>query len=129
MSRARWPVERRKADEMKRVAMYIRVSTDSQERDGSSLDSQERACREFADHAGWQTVATIRDTMSGYTLDRPGMEQLRALVRQRSADVVLAYAVDRLSRNQNQIGVLFDELQSAGVTLECVTEKFEDSAV
>lgn len=42
---------------------------------------------------------------------------------------MLAYAVDRLSRNQNQIGVLFDEAQNARVRLEFVTEKFEDSAI
>ena len=28
-------------------------------------------------------------------------------------DVVVAYAVDRLSRNQNHIGVLFDEVERA----------------
>lgn len=91
--------------------------------------SQEQACVTFAEQAGWRTAATIRDPASGYTLDRPGIERLRALVREGGADVVLAYAVDRLSRNQNQIGVLFDELQTGGVTLECVTERFEDSAV
>ena len=42
---------------------------------------------------------------------------------------MLAYAVDRLSRNQNQIGVLFDEIQQAGARLEFVTERFEDTAV
>jgi hypothetical protein len=51
----------------------------------------------------------------------PVPQRLRALgghVRralcERGADVVVAYAVDRVSRNQNQIGVLFDEVQQAG---------------
>ncbi len=43
--------------------------------------------------------------------------------------MVIAYAVDRLSRNQNQVGVLFDEVEQAGVLLEFVTENFEDTAV
>ena len=43
--------------------------------------------------------------------------------------MVVAYAVDRLSRNQNHIGVLFDELERAGARLEIVTEKFEDTAM
>lgn len=72
-------------------------------------------------------MARIRDTASGYTLDRPGMNQVRQLLRQGAVDVLLAHAVDRLSRNQNHIGVLFDEVQQAGVRLECVTEKFEDT--
>ena len=43
--------------------------------------------------------------------------------------MVVAYAVDRLSRNQNHIGVLFDEVEQAGARLEFVTEKFEDTAI
>src|SRR5690348_4065607 len=104
-----------------RSAIYLRVSTDGQERDGTSLDSQEAACRAFARDAGWRVVEIIRDTASGYTLDRPGMERLRGLLRDGAADVVLAHAVDRLSRNQNHIGVLFDDIQRVGATLECVT--------
>ena len=31
-----------------RAIVYSRVSTDAQERDGTSLDTQERACLDFA---------------------------------------------------------------------------------
>jgi site-specific DNA recombinase len=44
-------------------------------------------------------------------------------------DRVVVYAVDRLSRNQNHIGVLFEEVQQADARLEVVTEKFEDTAI
>ncbi|MDA0353823.1 MAG: recombinase family protein, partial [Chloroflexi bacterium] len=53
----------------------------------------------------------------------------RGALRRGEADVVVAYAVDRLSRNQNHIGVLFDEVQQAGAVLEFATERFEDTAV
>ena len=43
-------------------------------------------------------------------------ERLRLLLR-----------VDRLSRNQNHIGVLFDEVEQAGAQLQFVTERFEDT--
>ena len=43
-------------------------------------------------------VERIRDTASGFTLDRPGMEQIRQLLRQGVVDVVVCYAVDRLSK-------------------------------
>ena len=36
-----------------RALIYSRVSTDAQERDGTSLDTQERACREYAQAKGW----------------------------------------------------------------------------
>jgi site-specific DNA recombinase len=111
------------------VVICVRVSTEGQERDGTSLDSQQRACHEFAIASGWQVVECVRDTASGYTLDRAGIERQRSLIRQGAADVVVAHAVDRLSRNQNHIGVLFDEFQGNGVKLEFVTERFEDTAV
>ncbi len=86
-----------------RAITYARVSTDAQERDGTSLDTQERACREFARTHGWHVVEAVRDAASGFSLDRPGIERVRQRLRAGVVDVVIAYAVDRLSRNQNQI--------------------------
>jgi site-specific DNA recombinase len=112
-----------------RCIIYTRVSTDAQERDGTSLDTQLVACRDYATGQGWSVQLEIRDSASGYTLDRIGIDQVRRLLREGGTDVVLAFAVDRLSRNQNHIGVLFDEANQAGVKLDFVTEKFEDTAV
>lgn len=112
-----------------RAIVYSRVSTDAQERDGTSLDTQERACAELAQAAGWSVIETIRDAASGYTLERPGITRIRRLMTDGKVDVVIAYAVDRLSRNQNHIGVLFDEAEQCGARLEFATEKFEDTAV
>jgi len=77
---------------------------------------------------GWTLVESIRDSASGASLDRPGIERLRLLLRQGSVDMIVAYAVDRRSRNQSHIGVLFDEVEQAGAQLQFVTEKFEDTA-
>jgi len=111
-----------------RAVVYSRVSTDAQERDGTSLDTQERACEEYVNANGWVLVESIRDTASGSSLDRPGIEKLRLLLRECTVGVVVAYDVDRLSRNQNQIEVLFDEAEQAGTQLQFVMEKFEDTA-
>lgn len=109
--------------------VYSRVSTDVQERDGTSLDTQERACVDFATERGWQVTRRIRDAASGASLERSGMQDLRELLKTGEIDVVISYAVDRLSRSQNHIGVLFDEFEQAGVRFEFVTERFEDTAV
>ena len=81
-----------------RTIVYSRVSTDAQERDGTSLDTQERASQEYVEANGWTLVESIRDSASGASLDRPGIERLRSLLRQGSVDMIVAYAVDRLSR-------------------------------
>ena len=63
-----------------RALVYSRVSTDAQERDGTSLDTQESACVEYAESNGWMVVERIRDTASGFTLDRQGIERAVELV-------------------------------------------------
>lgn len=112
-----------------RAILYSRVSTDAQERDGTSLATQERACAEFAESQHWLVTDAIRDTASGFSLERPGIERVRQAVRKGHVDVVVAYAVDRLSRNQNHIGVIFDELEQHQTKLQFVTENFEDTAI
>ena len=82
-------------------AVYTRVSTDSQEVEGTSLDSQLEACLAKAKELGYETSEeyTIRETYSGLTLDRPRLSELRQWVRDKEVDAVVAYTLDRLSRD------------------------------
>ena len=47
-----------------RAIVYSRVSTDAQERDGTSLDSQESASQEYVGANGWMLLESIKDTAS-----------------------------------------------------------------
>jgi site-specific DNA recombinase len=112
-----------------RAVIYCRVSSDIQE-DNYSLPTQEAGCRRYCEQHGYQIVAVFSDVHTGAQYrTRPGLSQLRELVRQRAVDVVVAYAVDRLSRNQAHIYILIEEFAEYGARLELVTEAFEDSAV
>lgn len=115
---------------MTRAAIYVRVSTDRQEDEGTSLVTQESRSREYCDTRGYQIVETISDTWTGSQYrERPGLTRLRELVRGRQIDVVVAHAIDRLSRNQAHLYILAEEFTDHGCRLEFVTESFEDSAV
>ena len=70
----------------------------------------------------------LRDTASGFTLERPGLERVRALAAAGQVDVVLAHALDRLSRKQTHVAILVEEMEQHGVALRFVTEDFEDTA-
>ena len=65
-----------------RTVVYSRVSTDGQERDGTSLDTQERESLEHVRSNGWDVIGWIRYVASGHTLDRPGIEKLRGMLRE-----------------------------------------------
>lgn len=61
--------------------------------------------------------------------ERPRLTELRAAAKRGEVAVVVAYAVDRLSRKQAHLAIVADELEQAGVRLEFVTERFEETAV
>ena len=108
--------------------VYSRVSTDAQERDGTSLATQERACIEYAASRGFAVVDRVRDTASGFTLERSGLARVRSEALAGDIDVVLAYALDRLSRKQTHVAILVEEMEQLGVAIDFVTEDFEDTA-
>jgi site-specific DNA recombinase len=112
-----------------RAAIYCRVSSAGQE-DGYSLETQEARCRAFAADRGWAVAAVFRDVHTGAEWrERPGLSRLRDAVRSNDVDVVIAFALDRLSRKQAHVAILAEEIAEAGVRLEFVTERFEDTAV
>src|SRR5215211_3190093 len=114
-------------DRSKRVAIYCRVSSAGQE-ENSSLDTQEATCRSYAAQQGWDIAGVYREVFTGAELfDRPQLGRLRESVRAGEADVVLAYALDRLSRNQAHLGFLLSEWDHHGVRLNLVTEEFDET--
>src|SRR5215213_8001360 len=109
--------------------LYSRVATTNQGSDEDPLDVQERACQILARTCGWTVVESVRDTAGGFSLDRRGIERVRRALRDGGADVIVAYAIDRLARNQQKLAVCVDEVEEAGARLDIVAERFEDTAV
>ncbi len=111
-----------------RCAIYARVSTGSQEQDGTSLDTQEASCRRYAAAEGYVVSSVYREVHTGADLfERSQLSALREVVRRGEVDVVLAHALDRLTRNQAHLGVILSEAEYAGVAVELVTERLEDT--
>ena len=104
-----------------RTAIYARYSTDLQ-RD-ASLDDQIRACREFAGRQGLDVVEVYTDrATSGASLMRSGIQKLMRDARTGQFDVVIAHALDRLSRNQADIATIYQQFQFSDVAIETVSE-------
>ena len=104
-----------------RAAIYARFSTDLQ--NARSAEDQLRVCRDYAERQGWQVVEVYSDlAISGTTNNRPGLNALLAAADARSFDVVLAEALDRVSRNQADTAHIFQRLQFADVRLCTISE-------
>ena len=114
----------------RRAAVYARVSTAKQEDEGTSLDTQEAACRAYCGERGYAVVEphVYREVWSGAELwDRPKLSEVRAAGRERAVDVIVAYCIDRLSRDPVHLGVIVSEAEHKGVAVEFVTEPLDDS--
>ena len=107
---------------MTRVALYARYSSDNQ-RD-ASIEDQFRICREQAKREQWQIVATYKDAgISGASMIlRPGIQMLLQDAQRGAFDVVLAEALDRVSRDQADVATLFKHLRFANVPLITLAE-------
>jgi DNA invertase Pin-like site-specific DNA recombinase len=106
---------------MTRAVIYARYSSDNQ-RD-ASIDDQVRQCRARIEQEGWQVAEIYSDhAISGATTLRPGYQRMLEDARAARFDVLVAEALDRLSRDQENIAGLFKQLSFAGVKLVTLSE-------
>ena len=104
-----------------RAVIYARYSSDNQ-RD-ASIEDQIRLCRKRVDREGYSLTEVYTDhAVSGATTLRPGYQKLLEDARNGAFDIVIAEALDRLSRDQEDVAGLYKQLSFAGVTLLTVAE-------
>lgn len=108
---------------------YCRVSTEEQAAEGFSIDGQAEKLRAYAELNDLGPVMLIEDPgRSGKNLERPGLQQLLAMVEQRRVTNVLVWRLDRLSRNLGDLILLADTFGRNGVGLHSFTEKIDLSS-
>ena len=104
-----------------KVAIYARYSSENQRE--ASIEDQFRICREFARKQGWTIAGEYSDhAISGATLMRPGFQAMMAEALRGRVDVVMAEALDRFSRDQEDTAGLFKRLTFAGVGIVTLAE-------
>ena len=83
-----------------RVAIYARVSTDEQAREGFSIPAQLRMLEAWATIKGATDISTyVDDGYSGKNLNRPQIQRMLEHCRNHAHDAVLVWRLDRLSRS------------------------------
>lgn len=89
----------------KRVAIYLRVSTNKQE-----LSNQKVPLKQFVRNMKWKRYKIYKDIVTGKSVNekiRPGFDELFKDARQRMFDIVLFWDLSRFSR----AGALFTLLR------------------
>jgi site-specific DNA recombinase len=105
-----------------RAAIYARYSSDLQSE--ASIDDQVRLCREHAERDGMTVAEVYTDyAISGGNLsNRPGILSLLDAAKRSAFDVVVAEALDRISRDQEDIAAIYKRLSHAEVRIVTISE-------
>ena len=100
---------------MKRIAIYLRVSTSKQE-----TSNQRRELEAVAKRSGWEIVKVFEDAgISGAKGrdQRPGLDALLKAVNAKEFDMVAAWSVDRLGRSLTDLLGILQHLKDERVDL------------
>ena len=114
---------------MKKVAIYVRVSTKEQAEEGYSIGEQLERLRKFCDAKGWIVAEEYVDAgFSGATLERPAMQRLMKDCNAKKVDMVLVYKLDRLSRKQRDTLYLIEDVfNKQGIGFTSMQENIDTS--
>ena len=104
------------------AAIYARYSSDKQSE--SSIGDQIRLCREWLDRDGLEPSSQtyVDRATSGASMLRPGIQALIEDCMAGRVDLVLAEALDRISRDQADVANLYKRLTFAGIRLVTLAE-------
>lgn len=98
-------------DENKKVALYIRVSTDSQYEEGYSVEAQQEKLEAYCKIKNYTNYECYIDGgWSGSNIDRPEMKRMITDITQGRVSAVVVYKLDRLSRSQKDTVFLLEDV-------------------
>lgn len=113
-----------------KVAIYVRVSTQEQAKEGYSVNEQQEKLTDYAKAHGWHIYQTYADPgFSGKDTNRPALQRLIADIKMHRIDAVLIWKFDRLSRSQkDMLTMIEDVLEPNHCDLVSITENFDTTS-
>jgi len=110
--------------EKMRAAVYVRVSTEDQARDGFSLAAQLKRLRSYCLARGWTVVNEyVDDGYSGKSSERPNYK--RMMHDKDLWDVLVVLKMDRIHRNSRNFTMMMDFLRSWNKEFNSMQESFD----
>ncbi|GAA4746388.1 recombinase family protein [Flavisolibacter ginsenosidimutans] len=105
--------------------IYTRVSTKEQADNNMSLETQKRACEQFASKQGYNIIGYFGGTYeSAKTDERKAFNSMLAYVKKCKEKVsyIIVYSVDRFSRSGANAIYITEQLKRGGITVQSVTQ-------
>jgi DNA invertase Pin-like site-specific DNA recombinase len=107
---------------VKKAVIYTRFSTDLQNE--RSIEDQITLCRGYASREGIDIIKVLEDRArsGGSIMGRSGLLSLLDEAKGRSFDVVIVEALDRLSREMEDLAGIHKRLSFLGIEIRAVHE-------
>lgn len=115
-------------NKLTRIAIYTRVSDVSQ-LTGSSMDIQERELIDYCNRQKDYRIVGIfkEEGFTGHDKNRPQLNKLLNLAREKKIDMVVTYKLDRFARNTRDFLNIEAELKENGVAFNSLGESIDTS--
>ncbi len=111
---------------MPRVAIYTRVSTEDQAREGFSLGAQKERLIAYCEAQGWDITDLYQDEgHSGRNTRRPAYQ--RMLEEKDRWDIMLVMKMDRIHRNSKNFMIMMESLEKWGKKFTSMNESLDTS--
>jgi len=109
------------------IALYCRVSTDEQAREGVSLDEQQERLTSYCRAMGWSEnpLVFVEDGYSAKNMDRPHLIKLIEKVKKGLISKVLVTKLDRMSRRLKHLLEIIDLFEEHKVSFISISESFD----
>lgn len=109
---------------MKRIAVYMRVSTHEQ-----NIEMQQIALSEYCTARSFQIYKEYIDSgFSGSKDSRPALNQLMDDARKRKFDTIIVYRFDRFARSSRHLIQALEEFKSLGIEFISYQENIDTSS-
>ncbi len=112
------------------AAIYVRVSTEEQARQGISLSAQEESLKNYASALGYEIYKIYKDEGKSAKdiKGRPEMVQLLKDAESRKIQAIFIYKLDRFSRSLRDLIETIEKLKEWGVDFISLQDKIETTS-
>lgn len=121
-------MKKERTSDEKITAVYARVSTEEQAREGMSIDTQLEKLKAYAKVQDWDKIVPFVDEgQSAKDMNRPALKQLIKLIKKGKVARVITMTVDRLSRNLLDMLNFIELCEEHNTAFVCITLNFDTS--
>lgn len=110
------------------IAIYIRVSTDEQAKEGYSIGAQKEMLKAYCTSQGWTDYKFYVDEgVSAKDTNRPFLQSMLKHIENNMIKKVLVYRLDRMTRSVKDLHVMLETFEKHDCAFVSATEPYDTS--